>query len=209
MAGPATYISPPSDGPTIVATWNVDEFSATALPKISRGTRFGVIACDVGIANARAAPNSISTRNTGQTAVRPYTVKPSSSAAQTTSDDIARRENRFSIVAVRDLSGRQHQHDERQELREPDQAEIERILGDRIHLPAHRDALHLYRERGDEPRDEIQREVAMLQRTQNRRDAPLTGAVFRCGVASSVRSLVEPEGRRWYRIEWTLPKAPS
>ena len=94
-------------------------------------------------------------------------VKPSSSAAQTHFDDVARCENEFAIVAVRDLSGRQHQHDERHELREADQAEVERIVRDRVHLPADRDALHLHRERRDEPRDEIQREVAVLQRPQN------------------------------------------
>ena len=69
----------------MVATWNVDELSATALPKISRGTRFGVIACDVGIANARAAPNSTSTRNTGHAVLSPYIVKLSSSTAHATS----------------------------------------------------------------------------------------------------------------------------
>ena len=85
VEGPATYIKPPSDGPTMVATWNVDELRATALPKISRGTRFGVIACDVGIANARAAPNRTSTTNTGHALLNPYIVKLSSSTAHATS----------------------------------------------------------------------------------------------------------------------------
>ena len=116
-----------STDPTIVATWKVDELSATALPKISRGTRFGVIACDVGIANARAAPNSTNTANTGHARSSPVQREGQQQHRADDFDDVARREDQPPVEAVRDLSGRQHQHDERQELRESDQTEIERI----------------------------------------------------------------------------------
>ena len=64
--GPARYRKPPSAGPAIVAAWPSVELSATALPNTCGGTRFGVIACDAGIAKARAVPNTAITASTGQ-----------------------------------------------------------------------------------------------------------------------------------------------
>ncbi len=83
--GPARYRTPPRVGPAIVASWNVDELSAIALPRLPIGTRFGVMACEAGMLNARATPNSTITANTGQTTVSPLSVKPSSSRPHSTS----------------------------------------------------------------------------------------------------------------------------
>jgi hypothetical protein len=62
--------------------WNSVEFTATALGNASTGTRFGVIACPVGIQKARPQPNSNIARKTGQMPRWPESVNHSSSAAQ-------------------------------------------------------------------------------------------------------------------------------
>ncbi len=47
--------------------WSSIEFMATAFWKASGGTRFGVIACEVGIQKARPAPDRAIARKTGHT----------------------------------------------------------------------------------------------------------------------------------------------
>ena len=61
----------------MTATWKLDELSATALLKLSGGTRLTRIACVAGPMKARALPNSTSTANTGHTVVSPTSVKAS------------------------------------------------------------------------------------------------------------------------------------
>jgi hypothetical protein len=60
-----------SAGPTIVVSCHNEELSATAVPKCSRGTRFGSIAWLAGMANARATPNNVMTPKTGRALSRP------------------------------------------------------------------------------------------------------------------------------------------
>jgi hypothetical protein len=61
------------------------------------------------------------------------------------------------------VAGRQDQRNERNELRQPDQAEIERIAGDVVHLPAHRDDLDLRGKRGEKARGDEAQDVGMAQ----------------------------------------------
>ncbi len=70
-SGPARYNTPPRAGPAIVATCQVDELTATAWPKSTDGTRFGMRDCCAGAAKARAAPNSDITASTGHGSVKP------------------------------------------------------------------------------------------------------------------------------------------
>ena len=54
------------------------------------------------------------------------------------------------IETVGDVSGDEHQQERRQELREADEAEVERATGQRVDLPAHAHREHLVRDhRGD------------------------------------------------------------
>jgi hypothetical protein len=62
----------------------------------------------------------------------------------------------------------QHQQHERQELRETDQAEVERLAGDRIHLPADRDRLHLHGNRREQSRRQEAHEAGMRQQPAER-----------------------------------------
>jgi hypothetical protein len=69
----------------MVATCQVDELSATAVPNCSRVTRFGSSAWPVGMAKARAIPNSTMTANTGHAERNPRHASASSRSAQTSS----------------------------------------------------------------------------------------------------------------------------
>ncbi len=66
--------------------------------------------------------------------------------------------------AVGELPGRQREHEQRHELGQADQPEVERGAVDRIHLPADRDRRHLRAEPAREDRDPEECEVALLQR---------------------------------------------
>jgi hypothetical protein len=61
-------------------------------------------------------------------------------------DNVAQHDDASPVIAIGDLSGEQHERDERRELCEADESEIEQAPRDRIDLPADRDALYL---RGD------------------------------------------------------------
>ena len=98
---------PPSAGPAIVATCQVDELSATAVPNWARGTRLGSNAWPVGIAKARAMPNSTITANTGRADSRPCAANASSSSAQAhSSAKQAARMRRRSRLSARCPAGR-------------------------------------------------------------------------------------------------------
>ena len=75
-------------------------------------------------------------------------------------EDEADGNNRASREAVGDLSRRQSEDQQRQELRQPDQAEVEWILVDQIDLDTDRDDEHLQREPACERRSPEKRERA-------------------------------------------------
>ena len=66
-------------------------------------------------------------------------------------------------MVVGDVSRRQDQQHERQELRKADQPEVERVARDLVDLPADGDRLHLHGQRREEARREEEREVAIAQ----------------------------------------------
>jgi hypothetical protein len=57
----------------------------------------------------------------------------------------------------------ERQEDDRQELRQADQPEIERAAGDRVELPAHRDAQHVKAHVGEDPRAQEEREGGVAE----------------------------------------------
>ena len=75
----------------------------------------------------------------------------------------AERQYAAAVVVVRDVSRRQDQQHEWQELRQADQPQIERVARDFVDLPADRDRLHLHGQRGEEARRQEEREVAIAE----------------------------------------------
>jgi hypothetical protein len=146
----------------MVETCQVLEFTATARENSEGGTRFGMIAWPAGIENARAMPKTTITANTGQTTRGRERERKQCQRAEKLERD-AQRENAHAVVPVRDVPGGQDKQHERQELRETDESEVERIARDRIHLPADRDGLHLHRDRCEQPRREEAREGRVLE----------------------------------------------
>ena len=69
------------------------------------------------------------------------------------------REHGAPRVPVGEVSCRECEQRQRQEHREPDEAEVERIAIDRVDLPPDRDERHLDRERGRHRGDDVEREV--------------------------------------------------
>ena len=75
---------------------------------------------------ARRPSNTIAA-NTGHVISRPRIVNNSNAIAQIVFDAVAQRRGCGDDRDDRRLPRRQNQHDERQKLRQPDQAEIERV----------------------------------------------------------------------------------
>jgi hypothetical protein len=71
------------------------------------------------------------------------------------------------VELVRDVSGKQYQTQKRQKLRQTDEAEIQHMSGDVIHLPADRHDDHLRGNGGEKSRAQVQREVAVLQNRES------------------------------------------
>ncbi len=67
------------------------------------------------------------------------------------------------IEGIGRKAGDQHEKQRRQELRQSDQAEIERIAGDVIDLPAHRHRHDLHREARRPHRQKIEDEGPVMQ----------------------------------------------
>jgi hypothetical protein len=74
------------------------------------------------------------------------------------------REDGTSRVAVREVPGGERQQRQRDEHREPDDPEVERVPVDLVDLPADRDERHLDRERRRHRGGDIEREVAVAKR---------------------------------------------
>jgi hypothetical protein len=62
------------------------------------------------------------------------------------------------------MARREREERQRDEHREPDEPEVERIAMDGVHLPPNRDEAHLDRERSRDRRDDVEREVAVPER---------------------------------------------
>ena len=77
--------------------------------------------------------------------------------------DKRQRHDEAAVVAVGDGAGGEHEHEHRQELREADQPEIERIVRDVVDLPADGDALDLHGERPCRPGQDEGREARVAE----------------------------------------------
>ncbi len=119
------------------------EDAAIARGKMSGGTTVGTNACRPGISNERAelAKNTIA--NIASRPSQPWNVPSASAAAHSARMIWQIAATTATVVAVRDLTDQRREPDQRKELHEPDDAEVERIAGHLVELPADRDALHL------------------------------------------------------------------
>ena len=81
-----------------------------------------------------------------------------------TSSDGRDREQRAAREAVGQVPGRQREQRQRDEHREADEPEVERVAADRVDLPADRDERHLDRERRREHDAEEENEIAVPER---------------------------------------------
>ena len=82
-------------------------------------------------------------------------------------DHVERHHHREQVPAghaVGQLAGGQREEEQRQELGEPDEPEVQRVLAYRVDLPPDRDERHLQRERLGDERHPEEREVAVPER---------------------------------------------
>ena len=73
--------TPPSDGPTTDAVWNMIVFRLMAFGRSSRGTSVGTSACRAGMSKAPTAAPSAASTYIGHTVVRPRNVSTASASA--------------------------------------------------------------------------------------------------------------------------------
>ena len=181
--------------------------SAAPAPRtrIARGTSDGVRAREAGAPSAAR-----DTRREREQEERPRLVAPRSRDAQqptitAVSSAIAIAEQRAAWKAVGQMPGRQGQERQRDEHRQPDETEVERVAPDGVHLPADRDERHLDREARREHDAEEEHEVAVPER----RIAAPTGSrrpVYAASPSSPARS---GAGRNSTSSRWILEPSTS
>ncbi len=134
---------PPSAGPTTTPIWPATLRSAIALCRTSPGTSSGVSARVAGEPMADIAPASTPTPRYGQIELVPLMVMTSSAPAMQmcivpATIAITRRDARSASAPAGSAST-----SKRQELRETDETEVERILPQVVDLPPDRHDDHL------------------------------------------------------------------
>ena len=147
----------------MLAVCQADEFQATALAKSSAGTRLATSAPEAGPKKARAMPNRASTAKIGPAPLNPRMVSSRIAKAQNASRKTGKRHDQPAAEAVGGGARHQHQQQRRQELDDADEAEIERIAGEVVDLPADGDRDDLRRKGREEPRRQIAQEGAMAE----------------------------------------------
>ncbi len=115
----------------------------------------------------------------------------------------AQCEDARAVAAIGDVACGQHQQHERQELGQANQAEVERLAGDRVDLPADRDRLHLHRDRREQPRRQEAHEARVVEefperRARAREDRHVRISARRAGAtcAAAARPRPRAAGRR-------------
>ena len=153
---------PPSAGPQMVASCMRRGRGCDRARKQRRRHDRGQQRLLVGASKARATPKMKTAARMNSLLIQPKT-DASASAPRPRLDDLADLQHAAPVVAVGDLAGDQHEHRHRQELHQPDEAEIEGAAGQRIHLPGDRDAHHHEAERREGARAPIEHEWPVAQ----------------------------------------------
>ena len=147
----------------MVAVCQAEEFQATALAKSSAGTRLATSAQEAGPKKARATPNRASTTKIGPAPLKPRTVRSRIASAQKASRKLRQRHDQPAPETVGDGARHQHEQQRRQELDDADKAEIERIAGQVVDLPADGDRDDLRRKGREKPRRPVAQEGAVAE----------------------------------------------
>ncbi len=155
--------SPPSAGPTTVPDWNAIERHAIALGISSKGTSEGPSARAAGFAIAAETPLAAGEHEEGPELLCARNRDHEEERRDADAERERGREDEPAREPVGEMPGREREQEQRQELAEADQAEVERRVIDREDLPTdgHRD--HLDAEGLRDQRDPEQQEVALLQ----------------------------------------------
>ena len=156
-------MKPPSAGPTMVALWFAVAEPATARGTSGSGTRLGTMVCIAVSSKARAPPITNATPRISSREIAPETAAIEQHGRHDRFDRLAGRQDEAAVVAIGHLPDHQHQQDAGDELHQADEAEVERVAGQLVELPADRHHQHLVAGRGRDPRKPEQHERAVLQ----------------------------------------------
>ena len=162
--GSTAKMTPPSAGPAITPIWPATPRRASAPGSSSRGTSSGVSARSAGLPTTFATPATAAIARNGQSDLAPARVTKTSSTAIATLRVNAPAVTARRGSAIGDLPRRQREDRQRQELHQPDEPEVERMVVDRVDLPADRDREHLRRQPVREQGRPEEPEVADPQR---------------------------------------------
>ena len=152
MAGPVTNVA-----------CRTVERSASARVNSSSGTRVGHIERIAGFPSAAEQPLANESARNGQSELAPERLTASSPAVIAASIASETDEDELAREPVGDRAGGQGEEEQRQELGQADEAEMERVPRDLVDLPADRDEHHLAGQPVRDARAEQRRVVALAQ----------------------------------------------
>ncbi len=147
----------------MVAAWFAVADAATARGTSGSGTSDGRMLCITVTSNARAMPRMSAVARMTLARDRAGQHRGQQGRGRDRLDDLAADQQQAAVVAVGDLPDDEEQQHRRDELDQPDQAEIERIAGQRIKLPADRHDQHLVARRDEQARAPEQHERPVTQ----------------------------------------------
>ena len=119
--------------------------------------------CITVTSNARAMPRMNAVARINSREIAPVSTATSRVAAATASIDLATDQQQAAVVTVGDLPNHKEQEHRGNELDQSNEAEIERIAGQRIELPRHRNDEHLIASRHGQAREPEQHEWPVMQ----------------------------------------------
>ena len=166
---------PPKAGPMMVAVCQAEEFHATAFWKWIGRHEVGQQRL-----TGRVGERAGRCRRPCQRIDRPDLTLPLQActnrpAAEAMVTLVADEEHGAAVEAVGHVAGDQRQADRRQEAGKADQPQRQRIMGQIVDQPADGHVLHLDRQRRQEARGTVEREIGMAER------GPTGGAGFTLG----------------------------
>ena len=147
----------------MVAAWFAVADAAVARGTSGSGTRLGTMICMAVTSKARAMPRMKATTRISSRDIVAGQQRDQQRGGRDRLDDLAGDQHEAAVVAIGHLSDHEEQQHRGNELDQPDQAEIERIVGQRVELPADRDDQHVVADRHGDPREPEQHERPVAQ----------------------------------------------
>ena len=134
---------PPTAGPVIAASWNVDDSHALALANSAGASSCGRIVLTDGDANARAVPTMNEQRVDRPGRPVRATTRSASPDAASVSTAVREDADVAARIPIGGVAGDDHQEQHRRQLGDADQPKRPRIAGALVEQPADRDVDHL------------------------------------------------------------------